>query len=159
MNIFIDTQLWIYAFKKPLRKGFTSREEYEDALQMHRKASKLIQDALANHTIYLTTHQLVEIFHALAFRGVKMNRKEALDIVEKISGSSKTVLVEVKRRHYKEALRQSSLSGIHVWDYLCIIPLKGMINIAYTNDKHFLHPSIKSLVSEIINPLGKWITI
>ena len=159
MNIFIDTQLWIYAFKKPLRKGFTSRQEYEDALQMHRKASKLIQDALANHTIYLTTHQLVEIFHALAFRGVKMNGKEALDIVEKIWGSSKTVLVEVKRRHYKEALRQSSLSGIHVWDYLCIIPLKGMINIAYTNDEHFLHQSIRSLVPEINNPLGKWIVI
>ena len=132
MNIFIDTQLWIYAFKKPLRRGFTSREEYEDALQMHRKASKLIQDALANHTIYLTTHQLVEIFHALAFRGVKMNRKEALDIVEKISGSSKTVLVEVKRRHYKEALRQSSLSGIHVWG----LPLH---NTAKRDYKHSLY--------------------
>lgn len=159
MNIFIDTQLWIYAFKKPQRGGFASREEYEEALLMHRKANKLIRDALVSHVIYLTTHQLVEIFHALAFRGVKIDRKEALDIVEKISESSKTVIVEVKRRHYKEALRQSSLSGIHVWDYLCIIPLKGMINTAYTNDKHFLHPSIKSLVPEIINPLGKWITV
>lgn len=105
MNIFIDTQLWIYAFKKPQRRGFTNREEYEEALRMHSKANELIRDALVSHVIYLITHQLVEIFHALAFRGVKIDRKEALDIVEKISGSSKTVLVEVKRRHYKEALR------------------------------------------------------
>ena len=73
--------------------------------------------------------------------------------------STRTIVVEVKKRHYKEALRLSSLSGIHIWDYLCIIPLKELIDIAYTNDKHFLHPTIKSLIPRVENPIGKWITI
>ena len=159
MNIFIDTQLWVYAFKKPQRARFTSREEYEKALQMHIKANKFIQDALINHVIYITTHQLAEIFHALAFRGVRMDKKETLGIIEKIMKSSRTVLVEVKKRHYREALRLSSLSGIHVWDYLCIVPLKGIIDVAYTNDEHFLHHTIKGLIPKIDNPVGEWLAI
>ncbi len=73
--------------------------------------------------------------------------------------SSRTVIVEVKKRHYREALRLSSISGIHIWDYLCIIPLKDMVDVAYTNDKHLLHPTIRSLVPSIENPVGKWIII
>ncbi|OYT40609.1 MAG: hypothetical protein B6U89_01645 [Desulfurococcales archaeon ex4484_58] len=159
MKIFIDTQLWIYAFKKPQREKFTGDEEYKEALEIHSRAVKFLHEALLNHTIYITTHQLAEIFHALAFRGVRMNSRQALDIVEKIMKSSRTLIVEVKKKHYREALRLSSLSGIHIWDYLCIIPLKELIDIAYTNDKHFLHPTIKSMVPKLENPVEKWITI
>jgi len=159
MNIFIDTQLWIYAFKKPQREGFASNEEYEKAIQMHSKAVKFIHNTLLNHIVCITTHQLAEIFHALAFRGIKMDSRQALNIIEKIMKSARTVIVEVKKRHYKEALRLSSLSGIHVWDYLCIIPLKELIDVAYTNDKHFLHPTIKSLIPKVENPVGEWITV
>jgi len=159
LRIFIDTQLWVYAFKKPQKGKFKDKEEYEEALQMHHKANEFIQHALMDHTIYLTTHQLAEIFHTLAFRGIKMRRKTALNIIDRILKSSRTVLIDVKRSHYKEALRLSSLSGIHIWDYLCIVPLKGMIDIAYTNDKHFLHPTMKSLVPKIDNPVGKWLVI
>jgi predicted nucleic acid-binding protein len=158
MRIFVDTQIWVYAFKRPLREGFASSGEYEEALQMHGKATEFLRDALLNHVIYITTHQLAEIFHALAFRGVRMDSRQALDLVEKIARSSRTVVVEVRRRHYREALRMSSLSGIHVWDYLCILPIKDLIEAAYTNDKHFLHPTIKSLLPKIENPIGRWIT-
>ncbi len=126
---------------------------------MHGKANGFTHDALVNHTIYIITHQLAELFHALAFRSVRMKSRQALDIIEKIVRSSRTMLVEVKKRHYREALRLSSLSGIHIWDYLCIIPLKSIIDIAYTNDRHFLHPTIKSLIPKVENPLEKWITI
>jgi len=159
MNVFIDTQLWVYAFKKPVRKGFQSEDEFEEALQMHEKANRIIQESLIEHIIYLTTHQLAEMYHVLAFRGVRMDRRRALTIIERILKSSRTVIVEVKRRHYREALRLSSLSGIHIWDYLCILPLKERVDIAYTNDKHFLHPTIKSLLSKLENPLGKWLLI
>jgi len=158
MDVFIDTQLWIYAFKKPQRENFLSGEEYEEALQIHGKAMKFMHNVLTSHMVHITTHQLAEIFHALAFRGVRMNSRQALNIVEKIMKSSRTIVVEVRKRHYREALRLSSLSGIHIWDYLCIIPLRGQIDVAYTNDKHFLHPTIKSLVPKVENPIGKWIT-
>lgn len=159
MNVFIDTQLWVYAFKKPRRNGFISNEEYERAIQIHSKAVRFIHSTLLNNIVYITTHQLAEIFHSLAFRGIKMDYRQALNIIEKIAKSTRTVIVEVKRRHYREALRLSSLSGIHIWDYLCIIPLKGLIDIAYTNDKHFLHPTMKSLIPKVENPVREWITV
>ncbi len=77
----------------------------------------------------------------------------------KVDEKFKTTIVEIGKRHYREALKLSNLSGIHIWDYLCIIPLKGIIDAAYTNDKHFLHPTIKNLLPKIDNPVGKWITI
>ncbi len=159
MNIFIDTQLWVYALKKPYKERFKDEEEYKEALEIHSRANGFVRDAILGHVLYVTTHQLAEIYHALAFRGIRMNKRLALEIIKKLMRSSKTVVVEVKRKHYRESLRLSSLSGIHVWDYLCIIPLKGIIDIAYTNDKHFLHPTIKKLVPKIENPIGKWITI
>ncbi len=55
MNIFIDAQLWVYAFKKPQREKFASRKEYEEALEIHSKANEFIHDTLLNHTIYITT--------------------------------------------------------------------------------------------------------
>ena len=158
MNVFVDTQLWVYAFKVPQREKFTSEDEYRDALRMHSRANEFLRDALLNHVLYITTHQLAEIFHALAFRGVRMDVREALGIVERLVNSSRTVVVEVKRKHYREALRLSSLSRIHIWDYLCIVPLKKVIDVAYTNDEHFLHPTIKRLIPEVDNPVGKWIT-
>jgi len=159
MNVFIDTQIWVYAFKKPKREKFDSKEDYDVAAGMHNKAKSLIQEALTRHTIYITTHQLAELYHALAFRGVKLNVKEALNIVENIINSTRTVIVEVRRKHYREALRLSSLSHIHIWDYLCIVPLKDSIDVAYTNDKHFLHPTIKGLVPKIENPVNIWLEI
>ena len=156
MNVFIDTQIWVYSFKKPLRVKFENEKAYEEAVLMHNTARKLVKDSLVNHTIYLTTHQLAELFHVLAFKGVKMDKKDALEILEKISGSSKTVIINVKKKHYKKALKLSNLSGIHIWDYLCILPLKGLIDIAYTNDKHFLHPTLKNQTPKLENPLGKW---
>jgi len=158
VNVFIDTQLWVYAFKEPRREGFASDGEYGRAVRMHGKAAEFLRDALLRHTVYVTTHQLAEIFHALAFRGVRMDRGQALSIVEKIARSSRTVVVEVRRRHYREALRLSASTGIHLWDYLCVVPLKGLVEVAYTNDKHFLHPTMKALIPKIENPVGEWIT-
>jgi len=159
MKVFIDTQIWVYAFKKPRKESFKNRGAFKEALQMHSNATKFLQDALGNHEIYITTHQLAEIYHALAFRGIRMNVRQALEIIDNIMKSSKTVLVEVKRRHYREALKLSSVSGIHVWDYLCVIPLKELIDVAYSNDRHFLHPTLRNLVPKVENPIGKWITL
>ncbi len=100
-NIFIDTQLWVYAFKQPLRKGLWVKKEYEDALKIHGKARVFLYEAFTKHTLYITTHQLAELYHALAFRGIRMNAREALAIIEKIMSSTRTVVVEVKRRHYR----------------------------------------------------------
>lgn len=55
MNIFIDTQLWVYAFKQPLRKGFRSKKEYEDALKIHDKARAFLYETFTKHTIHNDT--------------------------------------------------------------------------------------------------------
>ncbi len=159
MKVFIDTQIWVYAFKKPKEEGFKNRDSFKEALQIHSNAVRFLRGALANHEIYITTHQLAEIYHALAFRGMRMDVGQALEIVNRIMKSSKTVLVEVKKRHYREALKLSSVSGIHVWDYLCVVPLRGLIDVAYSNDRHFLHSTLRNLVPKVENPIGKWFTL
>ncbi len=42
---------------------------------------------------------------------------------------------------------------------LCIIPLRGEVDIVYTNDEHFLHPTLKHLVPKVDNPIGRWLAI
>ncbi len=159
MRVFVDTQLWVYAFKKPRRNAFNTLEEYKEALDMHRVSLEFIKNVLMGHIVYMTTHQLAEIYHALAFRGIRMNRDIALEVVEELRKSTKTVIIDVRKKHYREALRLSMESGIHVWDYLCILPLKEYLDIAYTNDKHFLHPALNNLVPRVENPLNKWLTL
>ena len=157
MNIFIDTQIWAYAFKRPSQQFFRNKEEYERAFSIHQKANEFLQKALTEDTIYITTHQLAEIFHVLAYRGSRVNTIRAYDILESIIKSMRTVIVEISRKHYREAMRLSSLSGIHVWDFLCVLPIRKNIDIAYTNDKHFLHPTLKNLLPRIENPVEIWI--
>ncbi len=159
MKVFIDTQLWVYSFKKPQRDAFESESQYREAVDMHNKSRALIRRSLSRDTVFMSTHQLAEIYHALAFRGVRIGLREALAIMENIMGSSRIVVVEVKRNHFRRAIKLSSLSGIHVWDYLCLLPLSGIVDVAYTNDRHFLHPTLSGLVPKIENPVGKWVTL
>ncbi|RLE63265.1 MAG: hypothetical protein DRJ38_08005, partial [Thermoprotei archaeon] len=60
--------------------------------------------------------------------------------------------------HIEEAIKESIESGIHVWDYLCFIPVKDYIDTVFTCDKHFITIGKKYKV-KILNPLDTWITL
>ena len=75
MFIFIDTQIWVFAQKKPIKSNFSNIDEYKEAIKIHHKSHNLIIEQIRKNQIAMTFHQLSEIYHAFAFRGQKIPLK------------------------------------------------------------------------------------
>lgn len=159
MTIFIDTEIWIFAQKIPDRSNFQKASEYENALDLHQKSSEFLKQKIIESEISMTNHQLCEIFHALAFRGKKAPLSIASKYCNQLLSSKFIHLYQVSDKHVNEAIELSMKSGIHVWDYICVLPLYSDVEILYSCDEHFKHKSFQSLGTKIENPLNIWITI
>lgn len=158
MNIFIDTEIWSIAQKKPIRKKFSRHEDYKKALDIHNKAKMFIKNALQHHTIYMSYHQIAEIYHVLGFRGSKLPHDYVQKFILAILASKRIIKVPVAFSHILKSLELSTRSGIHIWDFLCIVPIAEHLDIGYSIDKHFQHPVFMELEVKIENPLGTWIS-
>jgi len=156
MDIMIDTEIWSLSVKKPLRDKFSSKEGYDKAIEIHDKARMLVKNALSNDTIYMSAHQIAEIFHVLAYRGTKLPLQFAKKYIKSLIDAKEIVKIEVTWTDFLESIRLSSMSGIHIWDFLCLIPIKKYIEVMYTLDKHFTHEVFKKFGIKIINPFGSW---
>lgn len=154
----VDTEIWSIAKKEPRRENFVSREEYARFLEMHKKAQGFFVNVFPELKLYMSIHQLAEIFHVLAFRGARIPRSQAEDIVKAIIEDSDIVKVPVTLDHVEEAVKGSAESNIHIWDYLCFIPVKDYVDAVFTCDSHFIKMGEKYNV-RILNPLGTWITL
>ena len=146
MTIFIDTEIWIFAQKIPDRSNFKDTFEYENALDLHLKSSEFLKQKIIESEISMTNHQFCEIFHALAFRGAKATTSIASRYCNQLSSSKFMHWYQIFDKHVKEAIQLSMKSGIHIWDYICVLPL-------------YKHKSFKSLGPKIENPLDIWITL
>ena len=156
-NVMIDTEIWSIAKKRPDRKNFASREEFIKAMNMHRKAREFFINIFPELKVYMSIHQLAEIYHVLAFRGTRVPRNLVENIVKSIIEDNNIVKVPITLRHIEIAVKESVENNIHIWDYLCFIPIKDFIDIIYTCDKHFIKIGEKYKV-RIVNPLDNWIT-
>ena len=63
---------------------------------------------------------------------------------------------EISSDVIENAIKLSAESGIHAWDFACILPLYKDVTTLYSCDKHFKHHSIQSLGIPIENPVSKW---
>lgn len=124
---------------------------------MHRKAREFFINIFPELKVYMSIHQLAEIYHVLAFRGTRVPRNLVENIVKSIIEDNNIVKVPVTLRHIEIAVKESVENNIHIWDYLCFIPIKDFIDIIYTCDKHFIKIGEKYKV-RIVNPLDNWIT-
>jgi len=159
MTIFIDTEIWIFAQKIPDRSNFQDTSEYDNDLDLHQKSSEFLKQKIIESEISMTNHQLCEIFHALAFRGKKASKTIASKYCNQLLSSKFMHWYQVFDKHVKEAVELSMKSGIHIWDYICVLPLYNDVEILYSCDEHFKHKSFKSLGPKIENPLNIWITL
>ncbi|MHA1328183.1 MAG: hypothetical protein ACTSRH_12830 [Promethearchaeota archaeon] len=159
MAIFIDTEIWVFAQKVPEHSRFQDKHKYQLALQLHQKSNKFLSQIIKNNNISMTYHQLCEIFHSLAFRGNKLPREIVLKYCIHLSTSEFINWYSVSNEHIRQAMELSSLSKIHVWDYICILPLYKDIDMIYSCDAHFKHETFKSLGVKIENPIGIWIPL
>ncbi len=106
----------------------------------------------------MTLHQIAEIFHVLAFRGHRIPLDEAVAVVESIIDDDSIVKVPVLAEHLKESFRESRETGIHVWDFLCFIPLKNYVDVIYSLDRHFV--KIGEIYGvKVVNPTKEWLEI
>jgi len=126
-------------------------------MNMHRKAREFFINIFPELKVYMSIHQLAEIYHVLAFRGTRVPRNLVENIVKSIIEDNNIVKVPVTLRHIEIAVKESVENNIHIWDYLCFIPIKDFIDIIYTCDKHFIKIGEKYKV-RIVNPLDNWIT-
>ena len=159
MTIFIDTEIWIFAQKIPDRLNFQDKSEYQNALNLHQKSSEFLKQKIIESEISMTTHQICEIFHALAYRGKKLPKTTAFEYCNQLLSSRFMHWYQGLNKHVKEAIEISVKSGIHIWDYICVLPLYNDVDILYSCDEHFKHESFQSLGPKVENPFDVWITL
>lgn len=155
MGAMIDTQLWVLAKKKPDPRRFASLEEYEQALKAHELARRFFTVEFPRLRVYMSLHQLAELYHALAFRGVRVPAGEAEALIREVAEDPSIVKVPVTLAHYREAVRESARTGIHIWDYLCFIPVRSFVEAVYSTDLHFERICREHGV-KLLNPVGRW---
>jgi predicted nucleic acid-binding protein len=152
-RVYIDTELWSFAIKKP-------KENYSaDAKDKHNLASSFLKQKFQKDRIFISFHQLAELFHALSFRGSKLPVEKSRDYLEKLVRMENVTIIANDLIHFRNAMQMSQDSNIHIWDFLCILPIIDHIEIIYTCDSHFKNDIFKTFNKPIENPLGKWLPI
>jgi len=159
MAVFIDTQLWVYAKKYPIRKDFQDQTGFDNAEQRFELSFGFLRDQVKTGTIAMTYHQLSEIYHALGFHGRKLPHDHVFAYCTQLLRAEFMNWFACPQDILEEALRESRASGIHVWDYLCILPLIKDVTVLYTCDAHFQHESFKKYGVPIENPIQRWETL
>lgn len=157
--IFIDTQIWIFAQKKPKKEKFQKISAYNNFLGLHNDAKVFLEQKLQTEDIAITYHQLGEIYHSLAFRGNKLKREFCLNYCNQLIEAEFVNLYPITSDQVKQCIRISCDTGIHVWDYMCIIPIIHTITEIFSCDTHFQHDSFKEFGKTISNPLNAWMTL
>jgi len=88
-------------------------------------------------------------------------RKHAFPVIqrEEVYKGFKTEkfrVIDVKSTDVDVCFKKSLASGIHIYDYLVAIPLKGLINEIFSADDHFQHEDFQK-IAKVNNPLSPWI--
>ena len=156
IKAFVDTEIWVLAKKKPIRDKFRSKSDYEKALRLHKGCREFFENVFDDLRVYMTLHQISEIFHALAFRGYRIPLEEAFAIADGLLSDDSIIKVPVLTEHLAKSISASRETGIHVWDFLCFIPLKNYVEVIYSLDKHFLEIGRRYNV-KVINPAQEWL--
>lgn len=159
IKIFIDTELWNFAQKVPDNSKFVNNSDFEKAFELHKQSSEFIKQKINEDRISMTYHQLCEIYHVLGFRGKRLPRKFVQTYCFQLLQGRFMDWYHITFTDIEHAITLSKQSGIHIWDYLCVLPLYKEVDILYTCDAHFKHASFQSLGPIIKNPLGNWIEL
>lgn len=154
--MFIDTQVWVFAKKEPTIDKFPDKDAFEEYKRFHQICQAFLLKSIQEEDIWLTRHQIIEIYHSLSFRGTKIPRDQTRSFLQNLENHSNVKIVSLQSTDYTNALKESEISGIHAWDYLCVLPLARKIHQIVSCDTHFQHDSLRLEGTSLVNPLGKW---
>ncbi|MHA1721957.1 MAG: hypothetical protein ACTSXW_02670 [Candidatus Baldrarchaeia archaeon] len=136
----------------PVKEKFRNKLEYEEVLKVHMEARVFEKGFKSRDNLYGTSPSCRN-FHVLGFRGFKLPMDFVVEYVNVLLFSERIIKVPVTSSHVQEALKLSRESGIHIWDFLCIVPIREYLDRIYTVDKYFLHETFQKLGIKIENPL------
>lgn len=143
--VLVDTNVWHFAFVRPIEEPF---------IEIHNLASGFLSSILSdsNTRIALSCYQVSEILEVLRRSKLSINfRLKLLEDFEK----AKFFVKALNFQMVKEAAKDSSKPNIHVYDYLVVYPLTGIVDRIYSADQHFMHPDFRK-IAEVNNPLSPW---
>jgi hypothetical protein len=128
-------------------------------LDFHNQALEFLTKAIENNVICMTFHQILEIYHSLAVRGLKEITQDAKKFCSELLNSKFIHWYSITETQVSEYLKLSAQSKIHVWDYICIVPLIDYIDVLDSCDSHFQDATFSQFKKPILNPLNKWMLI
>lgn len=129
----------------------------KEFIKIHEQAEKFLKGMLINPdiTLAITTFQISEILDLLRKGGV--NKTIRLELFESIK-SRKFIIKEITLANVESCFKKSLDSGIHIYDYLVVLPLKGLVTKIYSADIHLQHQDFKE-IAKAENPLHPWILV
>jgi len=144
--VLIDTNIWHFALVRPIEEPF---------VEVHHLASTFLYSTLSdpNLRIALSCYQVGEILEVL--RRSKLSVDSRLKLLEDFE-KGKFFVKSLDFSTVISAVRDSAKSNIHVYDYLVVYPLRGIVNRIYSADEHFNHPHFHR-IGEVNNPLSPWV--
>lgn len=149
-RILIDTRIWVLVLKLPFMP--VTDTDFETA----KKAKDwIVKEFVDSNKILFSSQLISEIFHVLTRRGRKLPSKQAELLLLEILEKNFVFFKPVAKDTLREAIKISSGSGIHIWDYLVVLPFQGEVDIIFTMDPHFQDDSFRK-IARIDNPLGIW---
>ncbi|MBI3601135.1 MAG: hypothetical protein HY097_10925 [Nitrospinae bacterium] len=150
MRTLIDTRIFILSFKFPYLS--IEHKDYPIALQTKSFVDKIFHN---NETILISSQLASEVFHVLVNRGVKIPPEHARKYLTALLNHKNVECRSASKENISKAIELSTSSGIHIWDYLVVLPFKNGIDRIITMDPHFNHPTLSS-IARIENPINVW---
>ena len=100
----------------------------------------------------MSAYQGAEVLEAL--RRSKVPEEDRLALLDDME-TAKFLVVDLTGEVVRRASLDSSESGIHVYDYLVVYPVGGLVDRIYSADRHLLHRHFTS-IAPVENPLKPW---
>lgn len=124
-------------------------------MEIHERASTFLSEKLMDTTlqIAISIYQIAEIMDILRKGNLQKNVRK--DIFKSFN-TTRFHIVNIGLKTLELCFKKSLVSGIHIYDYLVAIPLKGMVNEIFSADDHFQHKDFKQ-IAKVSNPLFPWI--
>ncbi|MBM3498122.1 MAG: hypothetical protein FJX74_05570 [Armatimonadetes bacterium] len=137
----VDTQIWEYAWVEEDRAPAT----------VHREAAAFLTPFLdaSDKVLCVTAYQAAEIMDVLRKAGLDADaRGELLDLLQ-----TQCLCLDLTTDAVFECVEMSLRSGIHVYDYLVAVPLRGLIDVIYSADRHFVQDPQFEAIAPVVNPM------
>lgn len=137
--------MWHFALVKPREKEFQ---------EIHTLAREFLLHILSDRglRIALSSYHMAEILEVLGRSGIDIDTR--MKLLQDFR-TAKFYIRELLPETVERALTHSFESKIHIYDYLTVYPLEGIVTRIFSADRHLQHHHFKR-IAEVVNPLYPW---